>query len=167
MKTVLYMAIAANGAVANHQGGTPWGKASWQNYIRATNAAGNLIMGRTTYDVMERNGEFDPFDPKVKLFVVSSHPAPPKAIAEFVATPAEAIKRLSDFEIIMVAGGPILATSMLKANQLNEIHLDIEPIILGGGVPLIPNQLERHLTLLDIIRYDGGITLKYAVEKAS
>lgn len=54
---------------------------------------------------------------------------------------------------------------MLQANQLDEIHLDIEPILLGGGVPLIPGQLERKLKLLDIIRYNGGLTLKYAIEK--
>lgn len=78
-KIVLYMAVAANGAVANHQGGTPWGEASWQNYIRAVNTAGNLIMGRITYDIMEAGKEFNPFDPTVKMLAVSSHPAPPRA----------------------------------------------------------------------------------------
>jgi dihydrofolate reductase len=165
MRTVVYMAIAANGAVANHQGDTPWGDASWENYIAAVDAAGNILMGRVTYDDMTKDPAV--FDPGVKIVVVSSQPAPLGARAEFVASPQAALELLKDQPTVLVSGGPRLVTSMLEQNLIDEIHLDVEPIILGGGVPLIPARLERHLTLLDITHYDGGITLKYAVQKES
>jgi len=43
---------------------------------------------------------------------------------------------LRDFEEVIVAGGGMLNASFIADNLVDEICLDIEPIILGEGIPL-------------------------------
>ena len=49
MKVVVYMAISLNGMVATGQGETPWGEASWDNYVAKVDHFGNMIVGGKTY----------------------------------------------------------------------------------------------------------------------
>ncbi|HEY6736511.1 MAG TPA: dihydrofolate reductase family protein [Candidatus Saccharimonadia bacterium] len=160
----LYMAIAANGVVATNQGETPWGEASWDNFIRETNAAGNLIIGRRTYDVMESKHEFDLLDASVNIIVVTSTPlVDPKVVA--VPSPQAAREAAHGLgaKIALWGGGPMLATSALKAGLLDEIWLDVEPIIIGNGRPLIATDFISTLHLLSANNYKDGVTLKYEV----
>ena len=65
------------------------------------------------------------------------------------ATKKEALKLLSDFEQVVVAGGGALNASFVEENLVDEIYLDIEPIILGKGITLFRDKdFERKLKLL-------------------
>jgi dihydrofolate reductase len=162
----LYMAISANGAVATGQGDTPWGEASWNNFISETNAAGNLIIGRRTYDEMASRHEFALLDPGAKVVVVTKSPLKDSTVTA-VADPQAARSAVAKlgFEVALWGGGPRLATSALQSGLLDEIWLDIEPVILGNGLPLVPADITAQLKLNDWSMYIGGITLKYGVEK--
>jgi len=68
---------------------------------------------------------------------------------------------------IVVYGGVRFARSLVKNDLLDELHLDVCPVILGEGQPLF-TELTRStkLHLLDSVVYDSGTTLlHYEVKK--
>ncbi len=49
----------------------------------------------------------------------------------------------------MVVGGPELAAQAFKAGLVDELHLFVTPIMLGGGKRSLPNDVRVKLELLD------------------
>jgi dihydrofolate reductase len=62
-------------------------------------------------------------------------------------------------------GGPALAAEALRAGLVDELHLLLSPIVVGGGKPALPDGLRRQLALLDERRFaNGTVHLHYRVE---
>jgi dihydrofolate reductase len=60
-------------------------------------------------------------------------------------------------------GGPELAEQALAAGIVDEIHLYVVPVIVGGGKRALPDGLRLDLTLVDERRFDNGtVHLHYA-----
>jgi len=57
----------------------------------------------------------------------------------------------------ITVGGPELAAHAIKAGLVDEYHLFITPIVVGGGKPSLPNDLRVKLELLDERRFGGGV----------
>jgi dihydrofolate reductase len=70
---------------------------------------------------------------------------------------------------ILVYGGVRLARSFIKQNLMDEIHLDICPVILGAGQPLFTDLTHRTpLRLREAITYATGASeMIYELVKAS
>lgn len=63
-------------------------------------------------------------------------------------------------------GGPELAAQAFKAGLVDELHLFVLPVILGGGKPALPADTFVKLELLDERRFAGGaVDLHYRVTK--
>ena len=63
-------------------------------------------------------------------------------------------------------GGPDLAATALAAGLVDECHLFLTPIIVGGGQPALPDHLRLPLELLDEHRFGGGVVhLHYRVRR--
>ena len=61
-------------------------------------------------------------------------------------------------------GGGELASEAARAGLLDEIHLIVTPILLGGGTPYLAHDILRELELLDEHRFAGGsVYLRYAM----
>jgi dihydrofolate reductase len=61
-------------------------------------------------------------------------------------------------------GGSDLAASALRAGLVDEIHLMMMPVIVGGGHSALPDDLFQHLELLDHRRFaKGAVHLHYRV----
>jgi len=59
-------------------------------------------------------------------------------------------------------GGPDLAGQAIKAGLVDELHLFITPIIVGGGNAWLPDGVRVKLELLDERRFGGGVVyLRY------
>ena len=59
-------------------------------------------------------------------------------------------------------GGSGLAAAALAAGLVDECHLFLHPVVVGGGKPALPEQVG--LELLDLRRFAGGVVhLHYAV----
>jgi dihydrofolate reductase len=54
-------------------------------------------------------------------------------------------------------GGPALATQAIKAGLVDEYHLFITPVVVGGGTQSLPNDVRLKLELLDERRFDNGV----------
>lgn len=64
-------------------------------------------------------------------------------------------------------GGPTLAAELIRADLVDEIRAYVNPIVLGGGLPLLPS-LDRPLRfrLVRTRRFDAGVVL-LAYERAA
>ena len=64
----------------------------------------------------------------------------------------------------LLVGGADLAGQALAAGLIDELHLFIRPIILGGGKPALPDGTRLALELLDEQTISGGVSyLRYRV----
>jgi dihydrofolate reductase len=64
----------------------------------------------------------------------------------------------------LTVGGALLAAHALKAGLVDECHLFIRPILLGGGKPALPSETRSQLELLDDRRLSEGVVyLRYRV----
>jgi len=168
MKVILYMAISLNGMIAKSDDDTSWiSKEEWGSYSLAVRTAGNLIVGHRTYGILTKQPEFSEFK-DVKLVVVAQEDFETLSSNHLVAhSPKEALKLLSNFEEVIVAGGGALNASFVEENLVDEIFIDIEPIILGQGIPLFRDKIfERRLKLVGQKKIsDNEIQLRYQVLK--
>lgn len=111
------------------------------DYARIWQAADKIVYSRTLTAVattrtrLER--EFDP-----------------DAIRQLKATTAR------DLSI----GGPDLAAHAFRAGLVDEYHLFLNPIIVGGGKLALPDNIHLELALLAERRFDSGVVyLRYGI----
>jgi dihydrofolate reductase len=65
----------------------------------------------------------------------------------------------------LTVGGPGLAAQALKAGLVDECHLFLTPIVVGGGTPALPTGVRLDLDLLDERRFAGGVVhLHYRIK---
>ena len=154
--------------IAKSDDDTSWiSKEEWDSYSLAVRTAGNLIVGHRTYGILTKQPEFSEFK-DVKLVVVAQEDFETLSSNHLVAhSPKEALKLLSNFEEVIVAGGGALNASFVEENLVDEIFIDIEPIILGQGIPLFRDKIfERRLKLVGQKKIsDNEIQLRYQVLK--
>ena len=64
----------------------------------------------------------------------------------------------------LTVGGPNLAAHAFKAGLVDECHLFILPVLVGGGKPSLPIGTRAELELLDERRFSNGVVyLRYRV----
>jgi dihydrofolate reductase len=76
---------------------------------------------------------------------------------------AEAVRRLKDAaDRDLSVSGPGLAQHALAAGLVDEVHLFVFPVIVGGGKPGLPRGVRVDLQLLDERRFaNGAIHMRY------
>lgn len=154
MNTKIYMATSLDNFIARKNDDTDFlSEAGWDNFTKIVTAARCLIIGRRTYEIMLNDGNFDSFDDAIALVVVSK--TLKEADHKVVSSPQEALDHLSSkgFDTALVCGGSKLNASFLAAGLVNELQLDIEPVILGQGIPLFA-ETDLDTTALELIKTD-------------
>jgi dihydrofolate reductase len=64
----------------------------------------------------------------------------------------------------ITVGGPDLAAQAIRAGLVDECHLLINPIVVGGGARALPSNVRLRLELLDERRFGNGVVhLHYRV----
>jgi riboflavin biosynthesis pyrimidine reductase len=62
----------------------------------------------------------------------------------------------------LAVGGPHLAAQAFEAGLVDELHLFVAPIVVGGGKRALPDNVRLKLELLDERRFGGGMVhLRY------
>jgi dihydrofolate reductase len=70
----------------------------------------------------------------------------------------EAVRRMkASAERDISVGGPELATQAIKAGLVDELHLFLTPIVVGGGKQSLPDNVRLRLELLDERRFGSGV----------
>lgn len=145
----------------------------WSKEVAAVTSAfwktiDTVIMGRNTYQVALNMGTTS--YPGVKNYVFSRKMREsPDANVEIVAKDAgEFVRELKKQkgEGICVMGGGELARSLFEADLIDEVGVNIHPVLLGSGVPLfLPMKRQLDLQLLECKRFKNGCAfLRYRVK---
>jgi len=75
-------------------------------------------------------------------------------------------KLVADADRDVSVGGPKLAASAFAAGLVDEVHLFLGPIIVGGGKPALPDRVRLELVLADERRFENGVVfLRYQVRR--
>lgn len=113
--------------------------ASWQG-------VDTLLMGRKTYDFAARSGGGDAGASKIRTYIFSRTMTEAPAGAELVASdPAAFVRRLKQEEggDVIVMGGGELASALIEGGVVDEIGLNVHPLLLGGGIPFFRPMARR------------------------
>jgi dihydrofolate reductase len=71
---------------------------------------------------------------------------------------AEAVRQLkASAERDLSVGGPELATQAFNAGLVDECHLFLTPIVVGGGRPSLPHHVRLALELQEVRRFGNGV----------
>jgi dihydrofolate reductase len=146
-----------------------WGKeaaAVMRDYWKTIDT---VVMGRKTYEVALRSGHGGGSYPGVTTYVCS------RTLRATADCAVEIIPEASDFlrklkrrkgKDICVMGGGELAQSLLEAHLIDEIGLNIHPVLLGSGIPLfLPLEQQVNLELLECRSFTNGCVLvRYRVK---
>ncbi len=155
MKTILYMAVTVNGKIADANDNTSWtSKEDWDGFRAMCRKTGNAIIGRRTYDMVKKEGT----QLGDILTVVLTHdPAllsqqsPHTIFTDKPPIDILAMLEKKGFKEALVAGGGILNSAFLKESLIDEMYIDIEPLILGRGIPLFSDgDFEARLKLIGV-----------------
>jgi dihydrofolate reductase len=129
-----------------------------------------VVMGRKTYEVALRGGGSAAY-PGVKTYVCSrTLKAGPANGVEVVARDAcEFVRGLKSQEGkgICCMGGGELAQALFEAGLIDEVGLNIHPILLGSGIPLFLGMSRQiDLELLSCKTLQGGcVCVTYRVKR--
>jgi dihydrofolate reductase len=61
----------------------------------------------------------------------------------------------------LIVGGPELAAQAIKAGLVDEWHLFVAPIVVGGGKRSLPDNVRLKLELIDERRFGNGMVYLY------
>lgn len=169
MKTILYMSITANGMIAKEDDEVGFvSKNSWKGYQKAVDASDCIIIGKRTYDLMPET-EFN----KNKKYIVITHqkdlPKKTKRVMFTASPPFDIIKNLAQKKMknILISGGSQINSLFMKSRLVDEIYLDVEPILLGRGIKLFTDaEFEAKLELIEIKKLSKDeVQLHYKVNR--
>lgn len=134
--------------------------------------AGALITGRRTFDIAQGWGGRHPLG--VPFFVLTNRPAgrwvgpgtDGTVVTDGIESALEQARKVAGDRNIGVCAANV-AQQYLRAGLLDEIHIDLVPVLLDGGVPFFGN-LDGHqydLQCTRVVESDGVTHLRYAVVK--
>jgi dihydrofolate reductase len=163
----VYMHITPNGMIARFDNSEFSSKLSRIDFLKTIKRYKVNIIGRNTFNVASKSKNF-PLD-GLNIVVTRHNIKLKKEWKNVIVTdkkPKDIIKIVekNGYKSAMVAGGA-LATSFLKDGLVNELFLNIEPIVFGRGIPLFSNEnFEKKLKLLQVKRFsENEIRLHYKV----
>ena len=181
-KVTLGLANSLDNYIARKDGGFDW--IHWSKEVAEISAkfmktVDALLIGRKTYDGMLAYGQTSYPGAKNYVFIRSTKKAaalkkklatkkPDKnveIISEDVARFVRKLKRKKGKGIVVFGGGE-LAKSLFEAGLIDEVVLNIHPVLLGSGIPLFHEMKQQiNLELLDCRVLKGGyLAVTYRVK---
>lgn len=171
MKVILTMAISANGIIATKEGSEDFlSHDNWIQFVKLANNVGCFMWGRKTYDAVSKwEGDYLNDLKNVKKIIISRSPIKLKEGFTLANSPEDALKQLEaeGFEQAIITGGSTMNSEFAKRGLIDEVILDVNPSILGEGIPVFaPDNFELKLELIDSERVGKDIIeLRYRVKK--
>jgi dihydrofolate reductase len=175
MAKLIYTAISSlDGYIADAEGNFDWSVPD-QEVHRFVNdlerPIGTYLLGRRMYEVMRYwdsastdNDEPSAGQEYAKIWQARDKIVYSKSLNRVSAGKTrierefqpEAIKHLKATATRDVSvGGPTLAAQALKLGLVDECHLFLSPVVVGGGNPALPDNVRLGLELLDERRWRG------------
>jgi dihydrofolate reductase len=185
MARLVYSAIASlDGYVADRDGAFAWSAPDEEVHAFVNDLerpVGTYLYGRRMYEVMvpwetlDTTGESAAMRDFAQLWraaekvvysrtLTTPSSARTRVVRAFDPDEVRALKASASRDISV--GGPELASHALRAGLVDEYHLFLNPIVVGGGTAALPDDLRLQLELLDERRFGNGVVhLHYRVAR--
>ena len=183
MARLIYASIASlDGYVADEDGNFDWGEPDEEVHTLVNDLArpvGTSLLGRRMYEVLVA---WDTLDlagqpPYIRDFAEiwrATDKVVFSSTLEAVSGERTRLEREFDPEAIrrmkasaehdLSVGGPHLAAEAFRAGLVDECHLFLAPVVVGGGIRALPDGVRAGLELLDERRFGNGfVYLGYRV----
>lgn len=180
---LIYSVIASlDGYTADAEGKFDWAEPD-QEVLAAVNdlerGIGTYLYGRRMYDTMVywETAPLDGKPPAVRDYtgiwrsadkivysstLQSVSSARTRIERRFDPDAVRALKERGDVSV----GGPGLATHAIRAGLVDEYHLFVTPVVVGGGTPVFPDGVRARLDLVGERRFAGGVVyLRYQAQR--
>lgn len=137
------MAITVNGYIAGTDDDTDWVK-DMDALKKTIKEFGIVVMGRRTYDECLK---YDVFPYPDALNVVLTHDktllkqsSPSVIFSDALPAGILELAQKKGFEKVLVIGGGHINGSFIKAGLIDEVVLDIHPLIIADGIRLFESE---------------------------
>jgi dihydrofolate reductase len=176
MAQLIYSAITSlDGYVADEEGSFDWGAPDEEVHTFLNDLEGRIgtyLYGRRMYEVMVawETMHLDDQPSVIRDYAEIWRAADKVVYSSTLETPSSARTRIEgDFDPEMVrqmkarserdisVGGPHLAAQAIRAGLVDEIHLFLIAIVVGGGNRSLPDDVRLGLDLLDERRFGNGV----------
>jgi dihydrofolate reductase len=182
MAKLIYSAIASlDGYIEDANGKFDWAEPDEEVHIFINDLerpVGTYLYGRRMYETMvgwETEPGLAEQSPVMRDFAEIWRAAEKIVYSKTlgaVSTARTRIERVFDLEAVrqlkavagsdIALGGPDLAAQAFKAGLVDEFHLFLAPIVVGGGKRSVSENVRLKLELLDERRFDSGMVyLRY------
>jgi len=170
MKVILWMGMSLNGMIARDNNEEDFiSHNTWLEWLKAVNKSGCLVWGRKTHQIVKTwpKEYFDDIKKFRKIIVTTNTEYQVNKEFSLAKSPQQAIEILSreGFETLVITGGSELNTSFAREGLIDEVILNVEPVIIGKGIPLFNFQdFDLKLKLITMVKVtDNLIQLHYTV----
>ena len=176
MAKLIYSAITSlDGYVADEEGKFDWGEPDEEVHSFINDLGrkvGTYLCGRRLYEVMVAWDDLntDDLPPHIRDFAEIWQGADKVVYSktlDAVSAPRTRIERNFDPEAVrgmkasaerdLTVGGPELAAQAFGAGLVDECHVFLAPIVVGGGKRSLPNDVSIKLELVDERRFGSGM----------
>jgi dihydrofolate reductase len=181
MAKLIYSALASlDGFVADEHGNFDWAEPDEEVHTFVNDLArpvGTFLLGRRMYEVLVywetiALADQPPFIRDFAEIWQAADKIVYSRTLDAVSSARTRIEREFDPEAVrqlkaaaerdLTVGGPELAALAFKAGLVDECHLFVAPIVVGGGTQSLPDNVRLELELLDERRFrNGTVYLSY------
>lgn len=170
MKVTLLMAITINGFIADPHDDTDWVK-DLDALKKTISDFGIISMGKRTYDECMKFNAF-PYEGAVNIVMTHDENLLTKSVENAVfsdQSPTQIIElaKQKGFDRLLIIGGGHVNGSFLKESLIDDIILDIHPMIMAKGIKLFEDDFDyKNLELVSHEQINDQILqVKYKVKK--
>jgi dihydrofolate reductase len=123
----------------------------------AIEETGAVLMGRRAFEMGDPDSYVGEYEFQVPIFVLTHHPpkTPPKQderltftfVTEGVESAIEQARAAAGDRAVRVIGGASVVQQLLRAGLVDELQIDVMPVLLGAGLRLLENVDPERLKL--------------------
>jgi dihydrofolate reductase len=166
MKVILYMAISADGFIATKDGDSEWvSEVDVPIFDKKIKDFGCIILGSKTFQ--QFRGKYFPKKDAINIVISSNPEINSKDGSVYAKSPKKALEiaKNKGFEKVLLIGGGHINGSFLKEKLVDEIFLDVHPLIFGEGIKVFEGfETRLNLEKVDFELLDKGqVLLHYKV----
>ncbi|HLM83723.1 MAG TPA: dihydrofolate reductase family protein [Candidatus Bathyarchaeia archaeon] len=171
MKVILFMAMSVNGYIARENGDEDFlSNKNWETFCSLAKKYGCFVIGRKTYEAVQKWDEgynFDSIEAVDKVIITKNKDFQVGNKYIIANSPADAVGKLKGkgYDKILLTGGATINSAFMKERLIDEVILNVEPFLLGNGIPVFSNEdFENKLKLQSSEKLDDGIIqLRYKI----
>ena len=166
-KIILFSAVSIDGYIAGKEDDLDWltkfganDSEAGDDYTKFERTVDTALMGSGTYEFVVRAGINDPY-PNMDTYVFTRTARASRGAVKYISGDiiefAESLKEQEGKAIWLVGGGAINGL-FLQQGMIDQLHLDVIPMSIGGGTKLFEG--DCGIDDFDLMTFEGDVSIQ-------